>query len=96
MERTLLIRIVLVLIFLTSVLLISSFEITAPFLSQKSELPYIYSYTKAICDKNNYCKDYEIFCKDKKVVRMSPPGAAVQYPSNWEDPRSNGIGSDFC
>ena len=57
---------------------------------------YTHSHTKAICDENNYCEDYEIFCKDKKVVKMSPTGAAVQYSSNWEDPRDEEIRSGSC
>ena len=96
MKKILFIGLVLVLIFLTSVLLISSFGSTESSLSQKSEFPYTHSYTKAICDKNNYCEDYEIFCKDKKVVKMNPTGAAIQYSSNWEDPRDDEIRSGSC
>jgi hypothetical protein len=95
MKKILLIGLVLMLIFLTSVLLISSFGLIESF-SQKSEFPYTHSHTKAICDENNYCEDYEIFCKDKKVVKMSPTGAAVQYSSNWEDPRDEEIRSGSC
>lgn len=96
MKKILLIGFVLVLIFLTSVLLISSFGLIESF-SQKSEFPYTHSYTKAICDKNNYCEDYEIFCKDKKIVKMNPiTGAVIQFSEDWEDPRDEEIRNDFC
>ncbi len=48
-----------------------------------------YSHTKAICDKDNYCQDYYIICKRDKMVTMTPlTGAAIQFGSDWEDPRS--------
>ena len=92
MKKTLLIGLVLVLIFLISVLLIG--PVQSNYLKIVPE--YTHSHTKAICDENNYCEDYEIFCKDKKVVKMSPTGAAVQYSSNWQDPRDEEIRSGSC
>ena len=47
-----------------------------------------YSYTKAVCTSANYCRDYEIRCSNKDVISMSPiTGAAVQFSSDWKDPR---------
>jgi len=51
-------------------------------------IPYTHSLTKAICDTKNFCQDYEIFCKNKDVIKMNPiTGAAVQFPDDWKDPR---------
>lgn len=52
------------------------------------EYSYTHSHTKAICDKGNYCKDYEIFCNNKDVLSMRFTGAAIQFSHEWEDPRS--------
>ena len=58
---------------------------------------YTHSHTKAICDENNYCGDYEIFCKDKKIVKMNPiTGAVVQFAEDWQDPRNPEIKKGFC
>ena len=55
------------------------------------------SFTKAICTEKNFCQDYEIFCKEKEVVRMSPiTGAVVQFSPSWEDPRSEEFKNRMC
>jgi len=47
-----------------------------------------YTYTKAICDENNFCQDYEIVCEGEKFIEMNPIiGASVQNPDEWQDPR---------
>jgi hypothetical protein len=39
-----------------------------------------HSYTKAICNKTNFCQDYEIKCENKKLISITPiTGAFVQY-----------------
>jgi hypothetical protein len=45
--------------------------------------------TKAICTPENYCEDYQITCEEKKVTKLTPTGAAVQFSENWQDPRTN-------
>lgn len=53
--------------------------------------------TKAICDDDNFCQDYEIFCDDSKLIRMSPiTGAAVQFSKDWQDPRPKGQINNLC
>jgi len=47
------------------------------------------SLTKAICNENNYCEDYEIVCRDKEIAGLNPTGMAVQFSEDWIDPRSN-------
>ena len=46
-----------------------------------------YSFTKAICNENNYCEDYEIVCNNNEISKLTPTGFAVQFPKQWEDPR---------
>ena len=49
-----------------------------------------YSFTKAICNDTNFCQDYEITCSGQDLVAMEPlTGAVVQYPEDWNDPRTN-------
>ena len=49
-----------------------------------------YTYTKAICDENNFCQDYEITCENKELIEMQPiTGASIQYSDTWEDSRKN-------
>jgi hypothetical protein len=48
-----------------------------------------YTYTKAICDKNNLCQDYTITCEGDELISKSPiTGAVVQQEENWKDPRT--------
>jgi hypothetical protein len=47
-----------------------------------------YTYTKAICDENNFCQDYEITCRNKEVISMEPiTGATIKHSNTWQDPR---------
>ncbi len=47
------------------------------------------TFTKAICDHNNYCEDFIIKCEGKKIISISPiSGAATKYPISWLDPRA--------
>jgi len=48
-----------------------------------------YTYTRAICDENNFCQDYEITCNQEKVINLNPiTGATIQHEKNWTDPRN--------
>lgn len=67
----------------------TSFTKLYPDLSSESEsLPYTHSSTKAICTEDNYCMDYEIICKNSKILEMRFTGAAVQFSQDWKDPRT--------
>lgn len=55
-----------------------------------------YSYTKAICNENNYCEDYEINCEGNKVSSMKFTGAAIQNSFNWKDPRDKETIERLC
>lgn len=57
--------------------------------SYQEDVPYNYSYTKAICTDSNLCQDNVIYCKNKQVVEMVPlVESTTQFSKNWQDPRS--------
>ena len=57
---------------------------------EDSKILQEYTYTKAICNKTNFCQDYEIKCRDKTLISSSPiTGAVIQHNSDWKDPREN-------
>ncbi len=56
-----------------------------------------YTYTKAICDDNNFCQDHIITCKGSALINNEPiTGAFVQFPIKWKDPRSEKEINTFC
>ncbi len=55
-----------------------------------------YTYTKAICNKTNYCEDFEIECNGQEITKMQPTGAAIQQSGNWSDPRDEEIINNIC
>lgn len=58
---------------------------------------YTHSHTKAICDSENLCQDYEIFCENKDVIHMVPiTGAIVQFAEDWQDSRDEEIRDELC
>jgi len=60
-------------------------------------LQYTHSHTKAICDEQNLCQDYEIFCENKDVIYIIPiTGTVVQFAEDWQDPRNPEIKKGFC
>jgi hypothetical protein len=60
-----------------------------------STLPYIH--TKAMCDETNYCQDYEIECKGKEAVKISPvTGAFIQQSWEWQDSRDEKTKNNLC
>lgn len=54
-------------------------------------------YTKAICDDENFCQDYEIYCEGDVFVEMIPiDGAVVQHDWDWIDPRGEEMKLELC
>ena len=47
-----------------------------------------YSFTKAICNEENYCEDYEVVCENRNLIEFNPTGFAVQFSSEWKDSRN--------
>lgn len=45
------------------------------------------TWTKAICNEENYCIDVQITCENNKIVDIKPTGEGVYLPEDWEDPR---------
>ncbi|MBT3691484.1 hypothetical protein HOD75_02915 [archaeon] len=57
---------------------------------QQASPKNITTYTKAICNSSNYCQDYILECNNNNLTSKNPiTGAAVQFPENWEDPRTS-------
>ena len=78
-----LIGLIVILIFLTTLLLALSASKVSYFNSQ-----HIFSYTKAICTPTNLCQDYEIYCENENMIKMSPiTRAVVQFTYSWKNPR---------
>lgn len=64
--------------------------------SYNSEPVIDHTLTKAICDSNNYCEDYNISCKNKNVISISPTRYAIKFPMSWKDPRTPEDISNLC
>ena len=89
MKKTLIITLITLFVLTTTMVTLGD--------NQESEIPYEYSWTKAICTDNNYCQDYQIFCKNNNVVSISTiTGAAIQFSQDWEDPRSIDVRNKLC
>ncbi len=70
------------LLLILSLILISSQSLSM------TKIPYDKSMTKAVCTEDHYCQDYELTCKNNKLIKLTPTGAAVQFSQDWEDPRT--------
>lgn len=55
-----------------------------------------YTHTKAVCNENNFCQDYEVTCQGEKVVDIKPTGYIVQNPDDWKDPRNQEEIGQWC
>ena len=52
------------------------------------EAVFEYTHTRAVCDENNLCQDYEITCQGNKVQDIKATGFIVQNSEDWTDPRN--------
>ena len=48
-----------------------------------SEMPY--SYTKAICNVGNECRDFLVVCESSEVKSLSPVSEVVEFGKDWKD-----------
>jgi hypothetical protein len=48
-----------------------------------------YSWTKAICNKNNECVDVLITCERGEVASIEMVSKVVEHPPEWSDSRGN-------
>ncbi len=91
-KRTSLITALMVILILLTTLLLA---LTTS--NSSSNYPHLFSHTKAICNSENLCQDFEIFCKDLEVIKMNPiTGAVVQFSESWKDPRTLEQRNEFC
>ncbi|MFA4952831.1 MAG: hypothetical protein WC584_01260 [Candidatus Pacearchaeota archaeon] len=78
-------------LFIILLLILSSYFFLNSRITGKSisEINNYRTFTKAICNETNFCQDFIISCNGNKTLEIkSITGAAVQLPSNWEDPRN--------
>ncbi len=92
MKKTLLLWLLFMLTFVFGTIFVVS---SSPRNSVK-ELSYNHSYTKAICDQNNRCEDYEVYCNNENVLNMRATGYFVQFPSDWKDLRDEKMINTDC
>ena len=90
MERILLLTILFLFLLLTGALIVLNWQVTGHTTLNK------YSFTKAICNQENYCKDYEITCEDGKIISKKAISEGVQFSQDWEDPRSEEMRNKWC
>lgn len=88
---------ILLILCLISLVLITTFssKITMRII-EKKETKDLQGFTKAICDDQNYCEDYEIVCEQKKVKSFTPTGMAIQNSNNWNDSRTPEQIEEMC
>ena len=90
-KRILIILIIMIIIASVGYPLLKSVSLTGETIKNE------YTFTKAICDENNLCQDYEIHCKDGKVTNEIPiRGSQIQYSENWVDPRTKEQIENMC
>ena len=56
-----------------------------------------YTYTKAICDTNNFCQDHIIVCNGAEIISVTPiSGAFAQFKPDFIDPRDEKSKETLC
>ncbi|UCD20518.1 MAG: hypothetical protein JSW08_01930 [archaeon] len=72
--------------------------LTGAFLSEEDNSlnKKIFTWTKAVCDENNYCTDFEIRCEANEMVGMRAISDPVKFSENWIDPRSEESKNKWC
>jgi len=83
-------KFLIIVIILIIILAIATTIITKKIITGKAidDQINIYCHTKAICDKNNVCQDFEVTCNGNKTISAKPiTGAVVKFDVDWEDPR---------
>ena len=54
------------------------------------------TWTKAICNEENYCLDVQITCSEDRIIDVKPMGEGTYFPDDWEDPRPIGMIERWC
>jgi len=92
MEKTAILGVISIIVLALFLVIITSHgKLTSFSISPKeinTENTNLHAWTKAICDKDNFCQDYTIECDGRTPTKISPiTGAAVQFDNLWQDPR---------
>jgi len=95
-------KINIIILSLTLIILILTgyiiFQMTKPTLTASAiEDLSEYSFTKAICNETNLCRDYLITCKNNVAVEIKAiPNSSISIPDNWTDPRDEKTVNGIC
>jgi hypothetical protein len=54
------------------------------------------TWTKAICNEENYCLDIQITCSEDSVIDIKPTGEGAFFPEDWQDPRPTEMIKKWC
>ena len=76
-------------------IILSNPVITGSSISEEEKVTH--AWTKAICDKDNFCQDYLIECQNQEPIKLSPiTGASIQFSKEWQDPRTSEQKERLC
>jgi len=85
-----------ILLFLVLILILVIFLTIRPRITGNSTFDLTHSFTKAICDEDNFCEDYEIECQGNILTKITPTGFTLQQSKDWEDIRTPEEIERFC
>jgi len=54
------------------------------------------TWTKAICNEENYCLDVQITCSEDKIIDIKPTGEGAYFPESWIEPRPIELIQKWC
>jgi hypothetical protein len=95
---TIIISIIILILLAIALIFMINQTITGEVIGESRDSLENYTYTKAICDENNYCQDNVITCQGEEIISVTPiTGAAVQFhPTDFKDPRNQEVIDKMC
>ena len=54
------------------------------------------TWTKAVCNEENYCLDIQITCSEDRIIDIKPTGEGAYFPDDWQDPRPVEMIQKWC
>ena len=84
---------IILILCLISLVLITTFSSK---ITTRATIQTEHGFTKAICDENNYCEDYEVVCEQNQVKSFTPTGMVIQNPVSWKDSRTSKQIDEMC
>lgn len=91
MKKTLILSLIAIMIIL---FIITALVGAFPFIAYNSNP--ITTWTKAICNEDNYCLDTQITCQGDKIVDIKPVTEGIYFSKGWTDPRPETFKSKWC